>query len=110
MARPNLSDGALIAAAGAERVAVSVIDALADVRDIMDTGEWHQRKARLGATELAAAIAQERLAAVRRHLGLAPSTAAAAICAKYEAVLTACQHANATNTVPIVDDLDASRY
>lgn len=107
--RPSLTDGAITAAASSERIGASIIAALAGPQG-HPNGEWARRRDRLARTALAANIALQRTTAVRNYTGLNPSTGAAAITAKYGALIKQCEAARLNNAAPACEALDATPH
>lgn len=107
--RPELSDGAIAAGAGAERVAASIVEALDDPYYVVGN-VLERRRDILGKALNAARLSARRSTAVREHFRLRPSTAAAAIRAKYLAVIDGCTLAQQTNQPPPEIDLEATPY
>jgi hypothetical protein len=108
--RPELSDGTVIAAAAAEQVADSIVSALSGIANVQSDAEWSGRRARLDNSKLAADLASARSSRVRTDVKLQPSSSAAAILNKYNAVIAACNLALETQTAPVVEDISISHH
>ena len=107
--KPELSDGAVTAAASAERVAECLTKALATPYGL-NQGDWDRRRAALNANAMAAQNAALRSKGVRASNNLGPSTAAAKIRQKYLAIIDDCNRAKQTQTAPTIVDIDDTAY